>query len=413
MEKNFFFWLMVGCFVAVAVIILWWAWPSLKERFLTSAQTPVPSPPTQPANVSAQAMSTVVALSPAEIRRIAATYQIKVSGTTGTTFGRWVVFLGIAFLALPTISLLIGGFVAGLFSFLGVEESPYFEMLVGAVWFALMGTLLMLSLRNVPKLTGLLTTNYLGGTLHTYGPGLHLLYPTEWHTQDDYIDVRTLLVEKTSRFVVKGGKEGEETAGAVGLTFQWTSQYGPFLPLLALYVRTEEKAIDQGFEEVMENAISEAILSGRTVDEMLDKDTVDSIQKAVNQHLMEDSDQMGNTLEQRFGIKNELNTLGPPKFDEDYEQALSGQAVRRIVTKDAKKIQEALGVDGEKAIDVVMILNKENVKKDIFAFQVDGNTREMAPAVANALRTVGPVAKAVTASRQSKPSRSTRKGGSK
>lgn len=344
-------------------------------------------------------------LTPAEVRERCARYGIKATGRAGTTGDRVAVYVAFLVLALLA-SLLIFGFLFWLF---GLNTSPYFQLGIFAGWilFAGVGTERFF-LVSVPKITGLITTSYFGGWLHSYGPGWQLTFPWEWYRPDDFISLRAIVVKKASRFFIKQSvAKKSQKKGAVGMVFEWTVQYAPFLPLLALYVRTEERAIAEGFEEVIENALSEAILDKISLGEVLHKATLDQIQEALEHGIVVDTDHLGSTIEERFGIRAELNTLGPPEFDKDYTEALSGSVVHEVITRDARDMAKKLGMPGEKAMDTVMMLNKEAVNKTVFSLQMDENSKQAAGALGEAL---GPIAGAVAQGAQALNRRGRRGG---
>lgn len=342
-------------------------------------------------------------LSPAKIREIAASYDLSVTGVQGTTADSvaWYVAFLLIFL-IP--SMLAAGIILAPF---GLTVFPYFHIVTLAFFGFIVLKTLPYFVVNVPKLTGLILTNYFGGVLHVLGAGLHIKKPWQNYTQNDYIDVRAISVSQSSRFVVKGGL-GPDAKGAVGVTFKWSVQYGPYMPLLALFVRTEEKAITDGFAEVVENAINESILT-KSLDKILEKTTVDELQEAlthafvgedVNGHKVPGSlDALGNSLEERFGLRVELNTLGPPEFDHDYNQALAASVIREVIANDALGLATKLDMPKERALQMLMILNKESVNQQIFTLQADEQIAAIAPALMRALREVGDAGRGVQAAR--------------
>jgi regulator of protease activity HflC (stomatin/prohibitin superfamily) len=309
---------------------------------------------------------------PEKVREIGASYQLNLSGTVNTRVGSVIVFVAVAFF-IYAIAYII------LIPFSIILPGSLFLWALAA-WLALMGFLLgNFFLVNVPKLTGVITTNLFTGELHVYGPGLHIRYPWERFTLDDYIDVRGLLVEHPSTFVTKDG---------IGLTFHWTMQYGVNLPLLALYVRTEEKVIDQWFVEVVEHAGQETIVK-KEVEQVLHENTPDKILEGIEEQLQNDVDTFENTLEERFGIRVELVTVGPPDFAQEYKEALTAKALRNLITQDTKKMAEELHIPEEKALQMMMILNKEAVNQQIFTLQADEQIAKLAPVILAALQQLG------------------------
>lgn len=325
---------------------------------------------------------TVERLTPAQIRAIGARYGIKVTGSQGTTADRVFTF-ALSLILIGGISILLGEMIG---TIMRITTSPYHEILMGMIYLILTGLSLPLFVVNVPKFAGLLATNAFGGAVHVFPTGLHLKFPWESFTLKDYINLRAFVVTGNSRFVVRGGT-ADHPEGGVGLNFGWTVQYGGFLPLLALYVRTEPKAIREGFGEIVENALSEGLLApGMTAEAILSRSTLDTLQRALNGALVEDRDETGSTIEQRHGLKVELNTLGPPEFDKDYTEALAGQVTRRIMVSDAKKMLEELGISPGEAMQNILILNKEAVSRDIKRIEFDERAEHAAGAIGEILK---------------------------
>ncbi len=337
-------------------------------------------------------------ISARQAREIGRRYQLRLTGHVGTTFERMFVFLA-AQLAFIFLSQVVVNRIASLFGF---ENVLFF--LVGWVLLALLSAPLFLV--NVPKITALVVTSYFGGVLHVFGSGLHIKFPWEHYGPGDYIDLRAVAVEGTSRFVVRGTlSEGTEVSrGAVGVSFSWTIQYTPLLRLLALHVRTELKAISEGLKEVVENAISEALLH-KTIKEMLDKKTIDEVQRTLanafrgldkdGKPAPEFLDETGSTLQERFGFMIELSTLGPPNFDEDYTEALRSQTISGILVDEAALMAKTLGISTERAMQIKLIINKEAVTQNIVTIQADERIEHIAEDIGRVLATGGEIARAV------------------
>lgn len=325
---------------------------------------------------------TVEGLTPAQIREIASRYQLKVSGTSGTTSQAVGVYL-LSLLLMAGLSIIGGELVGTIFH---ITSFPYYEMLMLAIFVSLNAATIPMFYVLTPKYSSYLVSDMLTGRLHPLTPGkLNIKLPWHWATRKDFIDVRALVVEGKSRFVIRGGKPGKPE-GAIGITFGWTVQYGGFIPLLPLYVRTEPKAISDGFGEIVENALSEGLLApGITAEVILQKNTLDGMQNSLNVALVQDLDETGSTIEQRNGLKVELNTLGPPEFDKDYTEALAGQVSRGIMTSDAQKMAKKLKISGGEAMQNVMIINKEAVNRNIHRVELDDRAERTAGAIGELL----------------------------
>lgn len=321
-------------------------------------------------------------MTPERVREIGNSYKLNLSGTANTRPGSVMVLLAYAFL---TAFLICGIF---LMPYALGAPSDWLFVFGFAAWMALMGLgLSMLFLVSVPKLTGLITTDELfGGLLHVYGPGLHLRYPWERFTSDDYIEMRAQIVQKSSTFVSKDG---------IGVAFGWTVQYGVFLPLLAAFIRTDEHAIEHGFVEVVEHAGQEIIVE-ENIDNILKKRTAHEIQDGIEDKLVEEKDVQGNTIEERFGIVVELATVGPPTFDKDYKEALTAKVLRTIITADAKTMASELNISEEKALQTIMMLNKESVSQSIYTIQADKELAQAAPYIVAAMQQMGRMPRSTT-----------------
>ena len=313
------------------------------------------------------------------VQRIGDSYGLNLSGTSNSRGGSIVLFL-LFLLAAGVLVLLIGlvPFVFGMPMrwMLGLDFAAWTIMVTF--------TARRLFLVSVPKLTGLITTDELfGGRLHPYGTGLHIRYPWEHYTYDDFIDLRTRLTPapgaSTSHFVTKDG---------IGLSYGWTVQYGVVLPLLALFIRTDLHAIEHGFDEVVLHAGQE-IVKDEKVEDVLKTNSSHNLQQGIEHKLATETDVQGNTMEERFGIEVELVTVGPPTFDQEYKEALTAKVLRSLITQDAKAMAQELNIGEEKALQTIMMLNKENVSQQIISLQADEQLAQAAPVILAALQQMG------------------------
>lgn len=317
---------------------------------------------------------------PEKIREIGASYGLRLTGHTNTRIST------VLFLVFCAALMALGSTFAMSFLYtIGILDELWAVGLGIAMWVLLFFfALSQFFLVSVPKLTGLITTNELsGGTLHVYGPGLHVRFPWERFTLDDYIEMRAQLVpapgSPKSRFVTSDG---------IGLNYPWTVQYGVRLALLPLYIRTDSHAIEHGFDELVLHA-GQQVVSTEKAENIISNNSAHALQNGIISNLSHELDAQGNTMEDRFGIWTELVTVGPPTFDQDYTEALTAKVLRSIITQDAKQMAQDLGIGEEKALQTIMMLNKENVSQQIFTLQADEELAKAAPYIVAAFQRMG------------------------
>lgn len=313
-------------------------------------------------------------LTPQDIAQIGSEYQVKMTGIVGTTIGR-VLALGAYLLLVFGVSWFFVGILA-IIAGLGDFDS---WLLISAAWIFLVGVSYRLWLVNVPKLTALLTTNYLTKELHVFDTGLGIKYP--WETYDpaqDYINLQADVAKEPKEFISKEG---------VPVTFEWSVQFSPYLRMLPLYVRTENQAIAEGFDEIISAILNAAVLK-HGVEKLRDPVVLQEIREYLTRVLrgevveieieggatprverISTLDSYDNTIEQRFALKTELATISPPKFRTDYQDLLMADVktdkMRRQAQKFAAPEKDAsgevtwTGMSAEKATRQVMIMNNE------------------------------------------------------
>jgi hypothetical protein len=240
----------------------------------------------------------------------------------------------------------------------------------------------------VPKLGALITMS-VNGVMHIFKPGWGIRFPWEQvHYDIDVISQRVKKVSKGSQFIVEG----------IPFTFNWTAQWGPFLPLLPLNIRFDEGDVEAGVREIVENTISQATL-GCKEGEILTEAKIVQIQGDVLKALeggpgMETHlDAFGNTIEERVGANIEIGTLGPPALNADYQQAKVVAKTAEQMTAQAKRMAEELGIEGGVAMNNVMILNREtDVKKNIVEVDVSKRAGAAAEDIGRILGVAGGIA---------------------
>ncbi|MDE1924722.1 MAG: hypothetical protein KGH79_00890, partial [Patescibacteria group bacterium] len=181
-------------------------------------------------------------------------------------------------------------------------------------------------------------------------------------------------VAKSSDFIVDG----------IPFTFNWTAQWGPFLPLLPLNIRFDQGDVEEAVKDIVENTISEETLGCKEKDILTEKKAVEiqaELLKAMEgaPEKKRHRDAFGNTIESRVGANIEISTLGPPKLHGDYQQARIVEKTVVRMTKQAKTMAKKLAMEGGEAMNNVLILNKEaDVKKNILEIHVGKGLQQVA-----------------------------------
>ena len=326
----------------------------------------------------------VESLSRDEIVQIGDEYHLNISGTFGTTPENLAVF--VAYSAAVFLAAFTGVIVFTLV--FGIENWIDTWLLTFAAWTATMGMTYKLWLVHNEKFTGLITLNNFTQELHSYGSGFSIKKMWETYKQEDFIDLRGDLITGTQKFM---------TASGVPVVFDWSQQFAPYLPMLPLYVRMENKVLEDGMEDVVDAVLSHNLL-GRKIDDVRKPEVVNQIQQDMRKAMAGEKignavtqDVYENTMEERFGIKMEFPTLSPPKFEKEQEELLMGSHKVKTFTKDAKKLGRATktwaGIAPEKAMRQVMIMNNEpGVTDTAITLQADDNMRQMGGDLGTILR---------------------------
>lgn len=245
--------------------------------------------------------------------------------------------------------------------------SHFLDML--SMHIALVGFILILlgldgfkaSTVTVPSYTAVVVRDVIFGWIHIYYQGTHLKYWWQVYTKDDFINMRRDVLKKTSSFKSQDG---------ITITVQWTLQYRPVPRMVGLYNSTEHEDFENGLIDIVENKLKD-LFSAVTVRNFREKSEVsESINKDLARKLREDILEKDVTIEERFGLEIENATIGPPTYNEDYDQAIQNQVVRAIVSDDAVALADALDISKGEALNMIAIFNKEAVKKDIKEFSI-------------------------------------------
>lgn len=313
-------------------------------------------------------------LSPKEIRQIAACYQLKVSGRAGNTASRISFWIGCELFMLVALWILKNIFTAALLTTIGLDPSLVLDLLVIGTW----SLLVIISTEKlfyvfVPKLGALVVMSFTG-RMHVFKPGVSIRFPWEGvHYTENLLSQRTKKVTKKSAFLVDG----------IPFTFNWTAQWGPFLPLFPLNIRFEEGDVTEAVTDIVENTISEETL-GCHEEDILTEAKVVEIQNGLLSALEgapgkeRHRDTFGNTMEARVGANVEISTLGPPELNADYQQARVVASTAKRMTEQAGEMAARLGIEGGVAMNLVMMLNREpDIKKTIIELEVSKSAGQL------------------------------------
>lgn len=308
-------------------------------------------------------------LTPETIRNVGKEYGIKLTGKTNTLLSEWV-FLGLAALVIVSIALKV--------SFVWLPALPFFQhstmgqLLIFLSICTLPFWLAPYFLKSVPKYTLVQGQNIFTGRLHAYAPGLRPKAP--WYRvniPDDYIDTRLIVIEGITTFITKDG---------VPITYQWTTQGRIHAPLLGLNTRVSLEDMAKSVADVVENVFQKefldkpaSVLRKRPTIKRIEKALIAALNAPMPEWQAEDSsvtlDYDQNPIWVRFGIVFELITLGAPTFTEDYKQAMTAEAIAQMIMETAKKFIDETKASPDMALNTALIINKENVKRDIFTFE--------------------------------------------
>lgn len=287
-----------------------------------------------------------------EIREIGAKFDLKLTGELGTQAGHVVFHICVILIFAACFSEIMSHFldpVSGTIAFIG-----FILILAGLDGFNISTVI-------VPNYTSIVTRNVFTGTIHVHHKGLQAKYWWEIYTRDDFINMRRDVLKKTSSFKSQDG---------ITITVQWTLQYRPVPRMVGLYNSTEHEDFENGLIDIVENKLKD-LFSAVTVRNFREKSEVsESINKDLARKLREDILEKDVTIEERFGLEIENATIGPPTYNEDYDQAIQNQVVRAIVSDDAVALADALDISKGEALNMIAIFNKEAVKKDIKEFSI-------------------------------------------
>lgn len=294
--------------------------------------------------------STISSITSRHARQIAWSYnKLKITGKVGATFERFLV-LGLTIL-----------FVVFCWTFITKRILDPLSQTIG-----LFGILLHLAGRgglrsffvNVPKLVGVLVSDKITGRIHVFVTGFwgNIKFPWETYSyEEDFISLRPVKVQKSTTFLTKDG---------VSVMYTWSVSMGPYAPLLLLFVRNESEEMEGALAEVIESVLS-AIISSKESIQLRNALMTKEIYSTLENKLSDGRDYVGNTIEQRYGGLVEIPTISPPFFAQDYNEAMMAEVVMTIIQKNAKQMADELKIPPGDALNAVMMLNKEDIKKII------------------------------------------------
>jgi len=307
--------------------------------------------------------SSIRSIAPRRARAIAFSYnELKITGEVGTTRSRFLVFAAFILLIVVLWTLITRWLLDPLSQMMGLFSVLFFLGAHGGIHAFFV---------NVPKLAAVITTNkFAGGRNHVFVTGFwgNIKFPWETYSYtEDFISMRPYVLEKTTAFLTKDG---------VTVIIRWSISIGPVPQLLLLFVRTDSGEMDSAFSEVAESALSSIILEKNAAD-LRSPSTIDEIYERLEFRLSNGKDRLGNSIEERYGSSVEIPAISPPTFEKDYTEAMMAEVVMGIIEKNAKQMATNLGIPPGEALNAVMILNKEDIKKVINEVTAGANLVEV------------------------------------
>jgi len=228
---------------------------------------------------------------------------------------------------------------------------------------------------NVPKLTAVITRNW-SGELHPYGTGFApKTFRQTYDPNEDFISTRTdnLTLEVETLF---------RTSNGIPVRYKLNMAIGPQLNLLGLYIRTDLSTIVNGLLDYVRRTLT-SIITEKTDVDLLAPDMTNALCEALITKLEDEKDTLGNTLEERFGVKFEFPSIGAPEFEKDYDQGKLAHVLREMIIVDIKALME-IGLTADQAKQATLILNKEDVSEVSHVHRLD-----VSPIVADLARDLG------------------------
>jgi len=274
--------------------------------------------------------------------------EIKLDNDIGTTNSRVVAALLVV--AASLLLLPIGARMTSI-----ISESWYAQLFGGvALWLGALSVLLPQLIVSVPEITGLVTVNLFSGTMHAFGTGFQVKYLWEHAKASNFINLRLVPSRNIFTFISRDGVE---------ITYTYVIQYRGRLRLLPIYIRVDKEDIDEALGAIVRFTLSQHILS-QTADELRTSESIKVMEAEVSRELGRD---LGHEIEFRYGIDFEVFSLSEPTFGKDYVEATTAVVVTDKLEAAARKLRdpEGLGLTGQSAIDVAMMLNKENVSREV------------------------------------------------
>jgi len=301
-----------------------------------------------------------------DIRDIAKSYSVKVSGKAGTTPAR--VFVLASFIYLT-------GFVW--FRLTGWILNPKSQ------WVGFIALLLQMAGRgglpaffvNVPNYTCVATRSLIGGTIHGCTPGFwkNIKYPTEAHGPEHLISTQTDTLEGTTKCLTQDG---------VPVEIPWSVSIAPIPRMIGLYIRAANATLIKSLTEIVESTLTKLIRS-MEADEVRKPDTTfELMSERLDDNLEKLRDRMDNTIEERFGIMVELSTIGTPEFDKEYIEAVKTRVLRAMIQADAKALAKAMSISEKDALNMIAVFNKESI-------EIKVNQHDFGDSVLKALGIIG------------------------
>lgn len=158
---------------------------------------------------------------------------------------------------------------------------------------------------SVPAFVGLVTLSYLGGEKYVYQSGIHIKYPWESSTIDDYYFLGLITVPFAENFVSKDGA----VVKAKG-----SFRYYPDINNLITYASIDESTIAIGFTDTMKKLLTVEISKRKAIKARTDTEKIK--RKIDSNYNNQDGTVKDAPDEKKFGVQFEGFTLADIGYDD-------------------------------------------------------------------------------------------------
>lgn len=208
---------------------------------------------------------------------------------------------------------------------------------------------------SVPAFVGLVTLSYLGGEKYVYSSGIHIKYPWESSTVDDYYYLGLITIPFAEDFV---SKDGAVVKG------KGSFRYYPDINNLITYASIDESTIAIGFTDTMKRLLTVEIsqrmaIQARTETEQI-KQKIDSRYNNPDGTVKDAPD------EKKFGVQFEGFTLADIGYDERTQNILVSEFDATSIAANEKFVNM-----GSEARTDSMIL-RGTIPKEIKTIEIKG-----------------------------------------